>query len=50
MAHLDYSNSILVGLPKVSIDLQQRVQNTAAKIVLGRNKYESSPKCLEELH
>ena len=34
MSHLDYANSILVGLPKVSIDQLQIVQNIAAKIVL----------------
>ena len=49
-SHLDYVNSILVGLPKVSIDQLQRVQNIAAKIVLGRSKYESSSKCLKDLH
>ena len=49
-SHLHYANIIVVGLPRVSIDLLQRVQNIAAKIVLGRNKHESSSKCLEELH
>ena len=38
MSHLDYANSKLVGLPKTSISLLQRVQNMAAKIVLGKNK------------
>ena len=36
MSHLDYVNSILVGLPKASINLLQKVQNMAAKIVLGK--------------
>ena len=36
MSHLDYANSILVGLPKTSINLLQRVQNMVAKIVLGK--------------
>ena len=31
MSHLDYVNSILAGLPKVSLDKLQRVQNIAAK-------------------
>ena len=47
MTHLDYANSILAGLPKTSIHQLQRVQNLAAEIVLQRNKYESSSKCLE---
>ena len=33
-----------------NIDQLQRVQNIAAKIVLGRSKYEMSSKCLEKLH
>ena len=49
-SHLDYAHSILVGLPKVSIDQLQRVQNIPTKIVLGRSKYKSSSKCIEELH
>ena len=48
--HLDYANSILVGLPTLALNNYKRVQNIAAKIVLGRSKYESSPKCLVELH
>ena len=50
MSHLDYANSILTGLPKASICQLQRVQNMAAKIILQRNKFESSSKCLKELH
>ena len=42
MSHLDYANSILTGLPKASIHQLQRVQNMAAKIILQRNKFESS--------
>ena len=50
MSHLDYANSILTGLPKANICQLQRVQNMAAKIILQRNKYESSSKCLKDLH
>ena len=31
MSHLDYTNSILVGLPKACINLLQRVQNMVAE-------------------
>ena len=48
--HLHCANNILVGIPRYNINLLQRVQNVAAKIVLGRNKYNSSLKCLEKLH
>ena len=50
MTHLGYANSILTGLPKASIHQLLRVQNMAAKIVLQRNKFESSSKFLEGLH
>ena len=47
---LDYANSLLVGLPQVSLNQFQRVQNMAAKIVLNRGKYDNSTRCLDELH
>ena len=50
MSHLDYANSILTGLPKASIHQLQRVQNMAAKMILQKNKFESSSKCLKDLH
>ena len=50
ISHLDYINALLGGLPKCSIDQLQRVQNIAAKIVLGKGKYNSSTRCLAELH
>ena len=50
ISHLDYANCLLIGLPQVSLDQLQRVQNIAAKIVLNKSKYGSSTKCLEQLH
>ena len=50
ISHLDYANGLLGGLPKCTIDQPQRVQNIAAKIVLGKGKYDSSTRCLGELH
>ena len=50
ISHLDYANGLLGGLPKSTIDQLQRVQNIAAKIVLGKGKYDSSTRCLGELH
>ena len=41
---------ILGGLPKCSIEHFQRVQNIAAKIVLGKGKYDNTTRCLAELH
>ena len=50
VSHLDYCNSILAGLPNSEIQRMQRVQNIAAKLVLGKSKSHSSSECLRELH
>ena len=50
LSHLDYCNSILAGLPNSEISWMQRVQNIAAKLVLGKSKFHSSSECLWELH
>ena len=50
ISHLDYANALLRGLPKCSIEQLQRVQNIAAKIVLGKGRYDSSARCLAEFH
>ena len=39
VSHLDYCNSILAGLPNSEIKRMQRVQNIAAKLVLGKSKF-----------
>ena len=50
MLHLDYSNSILSGLPDCTINQMQCIQNYVAKLVLGKTKYDSSTASLAELH
>ena len=50
ISHLDYTSTLLGGLPTCSIEQLQRVQNIAAKIVLGKGRYDSSTRCLAELH
>ena len=50
LSHLDYSNSVLCGLPASSIDPLQRAQNWAARVVLGRTKRDSATAALKELH
>ena len=50
ISHLDYCNSILVGLLDVSINQMQRVQNLAAKVILGKSKMDSASECLLALH
>ena len=50
MSHLDYCNSLLYGLSNCEIKKLQRIQNLAAKLVLNRNRLDSSTACLKELH
>ena len=50
VSHLDYCNSILAGVPKVTLNQLQRVQNMAAKVTLGHDKSTSSTKALFDLH
>ena len=49
-SHLDYCNAIFAGLPKVLLKILQKVQNIAAKLVFGYNKYDSSTVALQTLH
>ena len=50
ISHLDYTNSILVGLPEVDLSKLQRVQNMAAKIVCNKGHYDSVTECMCDLH
>ena len=50
LSHLDYSNSILCGLPANSVKPLQRVQNQAARVVLNQSRYDSAKLALKELH
>ena len=35
ISHLDFANSMLEGLPASSIKVMQKIQNTAARLILG---------------
>ena len=48
--HLNYANALYYGLPESSIRKLQRVQNIAAKVILGKTISESSKDCLMALH
>jgi hypothetical protein len=50
LSHLDFSNSVLCGLPTGTIDMLQRVQNWSAKVVLRRAKSSNSLDALQTLH
>ena len=48
ISHLDYANSILIGVPDVTIKQLQHVQNIAAKVVLQADKYASPKECMKK--
>ena len=50
ISHLDYVNSILIGVPDVTIKQLQHVQNIAAKVVLQADKYANPRECMKNLH
>ena len=50
ISHLDYTNSVLAGLPSSSIKIIQQVQNTAAGLICRKNAKESTTECLKALH
>ena len=50
ISHIDYCNSLFYGLPTKDVNRLQRVQNSCAKLVLGKTRYDSSTACLKQLH
>ena len=50
VSHLDFSYSLLMGLPMKVYKVMQRVQNISAKLILKRNGEDSSMNSLKELH
>ena len=49
-ARLDYSNSILYGLPKRLIQRLQRIQNTTARLVTRSNRDDNITLVFKSLH
>ena len=50
VSHLDYCNSILLGLPTSTLKPFQRIQNMSAKLTLNMTKFDSSTSALKKLN
>lgn len=49
-SRLDYCNSLFVGMTKANFTKLQRVQNTLARVIIRRRKFEHITPALMELH
>ena len=50
LSRIDYANSLLVGLPKSQLGKLQRVQNAAARLVVGAGRHDRVSEHLKNLH
>ena len=50
ISHHNYVSAILIGCPDATLGLMQKVQNTAARIVLNKHHSYSATECLKQLH
>ena len=49
LSHVDYANSLLVNLPEKLIARLQRLQNAAAKLVVGARKFDHAKPIISRL-
>ena len=50
MSQLDYATAIFINLPNNSIHPMQRIQNQADKLIMNRDRCESSTSTMRQLH
>ena len=49
-SHIDYCNALLYNAPKYAVEKLQKLQNAAARVILGARKYDHATPLLQELH
>ena len=49
-SRIDYSNSVLVGLPRSELSRLQRIQNMAAKVIFQKRRYDHVTPLMIKLH
>jgi len=49
-SRIDYCNSLLYGISDYNINHHQRIQNSAARIVINARKYDNITPILQKLH
>ena len=50
MPHLDYCNTLFIGLPECDISRLQQIQNICVRLVLHKDQYHRTTECLKTLH
>ena len=50
ISHLDYCNSLLYGLSSNKLAKPQRVQNTAARLIVGARRFDQMTPILRDLY
>ena len=50
MSHLDYANSLYIGLPQSLLNKLQRVQNSAVRVLFNKPKFSHITMLLKEVH
>ena len=50
MSHLDYCNTLFIGLQECDISKLQQIQNICARLVLHKEQHHSTTECLKTLH
>ena len=50
ISHLDYGNTLFIGLPDCGLDKLQQIHNIAVKLVCGSGRLESLSEAMYHIH